>query len=594
MVFSQIALSLVLSTVTIGIVFFIRNVFQKHLSLKWRYRMWYLVLAALTLPFLPIKQVQGLSSFFSQAVHSQDSGSESAALQQGTTTTTDWMADFGASVSQADYTWIQSGFLLAWVIGMAWFTWVTIHSAYRLNRLICLSTSVENKAVLTQYEWCLEQVQLKSKPILLESSLIKSPLTYGLFHTYLVVPHQMDKQLNDTDIKHILLHELHHVKHHHPKTNYLFVLFQIIYWFHPFVWKAFSEMRLDRELSCDAGVLDSLGARSSKAYGLTILRFIEKKNNHASFSGLINGFGGAKKQIKKRIEHIVSFQTDTTARGIKSALLFSAIGIFVVSQIPFLAAVAATENDYVFSGNHVVSEELGTYFDGKTASFVLYSQNKDQYEIYNKEQSTKRVSPNSTYKIYSALIGLETNAIQPEQTAMTWDGTYYEYDEWNQDQTLETAMGHSVNWYFQEIDQHVQQEAIQSYVNQLNYGNRNVASTENPFWLESSLTISPIEQVELLNAVFTNEQFFHTEAIDTVKNAMKVAEQPDRTLYGKTGTGIINNEAVNGWFIGFVETSEDTWFFATNIQEDEEAWGSEAAQATYAILEDKGIYKGGN
>ncbi|WP_054706569.1 M56 family metallopeptidase [Bacillus sp. JCM 19041] len=335
MVFSQMALSLVLSTVTIGIIFLIRRMFQKQLSVKWRYRMWYLLLAALALPFLPIKHVQGLRSFFPQTVDSPDSGSGGAvALQQGTTNN-DWMADFGASVSQADYTWIQSGFLLVWIIGMIWFAWITIHSAYRLNRLIRHSARVESNAVLTQYEWCLEQLQPISKPILLESPLIKSPLTYGLFNTYLVLPQQMGKQLEETDIKHILLHELHHVKQHHPKTNYLFVLFQIIYWFHPFVWKAFNEMRLDRELSCDAAVLDSLGARSSKAYGLTILRFIEKKNEHASFSGLINGFGGAKKQIKKRIEHIVSFQTDTTARGIKSALLFVGIASLSLAKSLF-------------------------------------------------------------------------------------------------------------------------------------------------------------------------------------------------------------------------------------------------------------------
>ncbi|MGO0943735.1 penicillin-binding transpeptidase domain-containing protein, partial [Clostridioides difficile] len=34
-----------------------------------------------------------------------------------------------------------------------------------------------------------------------------------------------------------------------------------------------------------------------------------------------------------------------------------------------------------------------------------------QYHIYNKEKSKTRISPNSTYKIYSALLGLENGII---------------------------------------------------------------------------------------------------------------------------------------------------------------------------------------
>ena len=45
------------------------------------------------------------------------------------------------------------------------------------------------------------------------------------------------------------------------------------------------------------------------------------------------------------------------------------------------------------------------------------------------------------------------------------------------------------------------------------------------------------------------------------------------TLYGKTGTGRVDGKDVNGWFIGYIETADNTYFFATNIGADSDATG---------------------
>ena len=38
------------------------------------------------------------------------------------------------------------------------------------------------------------------------------------------------------------------------------------------------------------------------------------------------------------------------------------------------------------------------------------------------EHASTRVSPNSTYKIYDALWGLEENIITPQNSLLIWDG----------------------------------------------------------------------------------------------------------------------------------------------------------------------------
>ena len=44
-----------------------------------------------------------------------------------------------------------------------------------------------------------------------------------------------------------------------------------------------------------------------------------------------------------------------------------------------------------------------------------------------------------------------------------------------------------------------------------------------------------------------------------LKNAIKIASTPNGNFYGKTGTGRVNGQDINGWFIGYVETSDNSY-----------------------------------
>lgn len=143
-----------------------------------------------------------------------------------------------------------------------------------------------------------------------------------------------------------------------------------------------------------------------------------------------------KKQIKKRIIEIASFQADSKLQHVKSIGIFLLTGLFIVTQIP-LASVMANDNNRYTSFNHdqIYEEDLSDYFKNDEGSFVLYDMQKDAYHIYNEDQSTSRISPDSTYKIYSALFGLEENVITPAQSMIEWDGVEQPYEQWNGDQT---------------------------------------------------------------------------------------------------------------------------------------------------------------
>ena len=52
----------------------------------------------------------------------------------------------------------------------------------------------------------------------------------------------------------------------------------------------------------------------------------------------------------------------------------------------------------------------------------------------------------------------------------------------------------------------------------------------------------------------------------------------------------MDGQDVNGWFIGFVEVSDNTYFFATNIGADDGASGSNASKITLSILSGMNIW----
>ena len=101
------------------------------------------------------------------------------------------------------------------------------------------------------------------------------------------------------------------------------------------------------------------------------------------------------------------------------------------------------------------------------------------------EHASTRVSPNSTYKIYDALWGLEENIITPQNSLLIWDGKDYPFEAWNTDLTLDSAMAASANWYFQTIDERLSLTRIQNYLNKIEYGNKDITGGLSSYWLES-------------------------------------------------------------------------------------------------------------
>ncbi|MGE7907220.1 BlaR1 family beta-lactam sensor/signal transducer [Peribacillus sp. NPDC094092] len=591
MFLTHFIIGLLVSSFSVAVILLIRKWFGGQLTAKWHYHLWMFLFMALALPFIPT-DLYDFSTLFNGGDPYQTNAPSSNMKMTGTdmTQSLQLIQDFSVSVNRPDLSLFNIGVMGLWISGMLLFTFTMVRGWLTLRRIRNHSSPFSNQEVLELFEECKKRLQIKKSIKIVISKKVQSPMIFGLFQTYIVLPSQHENWLSLKNYEYIFLHELSHYKNKDLLTNYVILFYQIIYWFNPLVWLAFREMRLDREIACDTSVLQLLDDHSFREYGNTIINFLDLSKRSSTLQ-TVTHLNGSKLQIKKRIERISAYKHSTKKSLRKSVFIYVLASMVLTIQLPFVSAFA-TENDrYYFKNDGVVFEDLHPFFKGYEGSFVLYDHDAQQYRIYNEEKSTLRVSPDSTYKIYSSLFALESNVISPEESTLSWDGTEQPYDAWNMDQDVSSALQNSVNWYFQELDHRTGFETIQSNLQAINYGNTDVSGGLGEFWLESSLKISPVEQVQLLQAFYYNQLGYKERHIQAVKEALILEKNEEARLSGKTGTGTVNGKNINGWFIGYVETKANTYFFATNIQNEDDSSGSKAGEITLSILKDLGIYK---
>lgn len=582
--------------IIIGFLIIVKRAFKNYLTSRMQFNLWFLLLGILAVPFVPFRpasftQVLALFNAWKNAASSNNGTITEGVLNPNTSDAVNQMNDFALSVSRETPSIIGLILCGVWLVGILAMILLVIKSVSRLNAMKKSALPPQNKAVRILYHNCLKEMKIKRNIPVYSTAFLKSPVIVGLFNPRIYLPIHLISDFNAADMRYMLLHELQHYRHKDALASYLMNFFGVLYWCNPCVWYALKEMRNEREVACDTSVLKLLDESDYENYGNTLINFAEKVSlTPFPFAA---GISGSMKQMQQRIANISSYKKPSVFRKLKGFTAFVTIGVILFALAPMLSTYAAEQSRYQWniSAEKVSTIDLSAYFSGYEGSFVLYDLNGDTWNIYDMEQATLRTAPNSTYKIYDALFGLEESVIAPNDSFMTWNGTDYPFEAWNADQDLYSAMQSSVNWYFEEIDRQIGSSAIQGYIRKIGYGNENINASLSSYWMQGTLKISPVEQVQLLTALHSNRFDFTPENINAVKSAICLFSSEGKNFYGKTGTGRVDGQDVNGWFVGYIETAGNAYFFATNIQAAENATGSKASEISLSILSDIGIWE---
>jgi beta-lactamase class D len=159
----------------------------------------------------------------------------------------------------------------------------------------------------------------------------------------------------------------------------------------------------------------------------------------------------------------------------------------------------------------------------------------------------KRLPPCSTFKLPLAAMALDAGILD-EKTVLRWDKTPQRIKSWEQDADAKAWLKESIVWFSQRLTPQLGLPKIQKYLKDYNYGNQDFSGGITTAWLESSLQISPEEQLKFLEKL---------PSLPSGKRAIALLPA-DGDVRGKTGSCMTPHI---GWFVGYYKDRPFVYVF---------------------------------
>jgi beta-lactamase regulating signal transducer with metallopeptidase domain len=321
----------------IAFVLIVQRLFRKQLSAAARHLLWLSVLLSLSIPFgwnlhlASFPTSDASVSRLDSTQHSVDSTTtdmlivsesgltethnigtqDNLALQEKNT----FLGNTWAAISQ-NY---SIALTLFWLGGVIVFLSLTLARAHYFHRTKASASPAPSNTFAT-FQTCKLELGITTSIQLLSTPEIQSPITVGWLRPAVILPHNLDQHLTPATLKHVLLHELGHIKRHDILLNWLACIINILHWFNPAVWFACKRMRMDMEMACDALVLSHLDKSQRKSYGATLIEISEiPRTSPKALTTL--GILENHTELKERLNMIKEF----TTMNIKNTILFGLI-----------------------------------------------------------------------------------------------------------------------------------------------------------------------------------------------------------------------------------------------------------------------------
>jgi len=197
-------------------------------------------------------------------------------------------------------------------------------------------------------------------------------------------------------------------------------------------------------------------------------------------------------------------------------------------------------------------------------TFVLYDAQTEQLTGHDRARAETRFIPASTFKIPNSLIGLSTGAVSSVDEVLPYGGKPQPFKAWEKDMGLREAIKASSVPVYQELARRIGLERMSVNVANLGFGNGEIGSVVDNFWLVGPLKISAVEQTQFLTRLARQQLPFPPQAQAQVRELVQLERGEGWTLYGKTGWATTYTPKL-GWWVGWVEQNGKLYSFALNM-----------------------------
>lgn len=218
--------------------------------------------------------------------------------------------------------------LLLCIILMAFISFLRV--IRQIRNYFFLKQVIQNNTQLPLSKWELKQfdkmkcqMKMKRKIKLIKLSNISDPFSVGIIHPIIAIPNKMPIQPQMFQM--ILVHELAHVKHKDSIFNFIGYIIMSIHWFNPFCCTYLNALKESHELYSDETVIETFPNIDKLVYCSLIIQLSTEKDTIEDLFTL-NFTGNKKKQLKRRIDHLINSQHSNFGMPLFSGILILNLG----------------------------------------------------------------------------------------------------------------------------------------------------------------------------------------------------------------------------------------------------------------------------
>jgi beta-lactamase class D len=271
-------------------------------------------------------------------------------------------------------------------------------------------------------------------------------------------------------------------------------------------------------------------------------------------------------------ESLNSLLKTMNSRG--AHLLLFVFFFIVMFAVPFVASAEEI----------IVKDELLEVMskNGVDGAFVGYDVKTDRLILVNVQRARQRLNPASTFKIANSLIALETGVVRDENEIIPYRSDAPPLiKEWARDMSMREAIKLSNVPIYQELARRIGLARYHEWLTHLSYGNAEIGSVVDRFWLDGPLAISAVEEAHFVAKLAQRKLPLSRRAQDIVCDILKYETAKDYTLFAKTGWCRSCRPQI-GWWVGWVQRHETVFAFALNI----DVVGPEDLEKRIAVAKD--------
>ncbi|MCY6356253.1 M56 family metallopeptidase [Clostridium sp. ZS2-4] len=323
-IFEVIVLSSLIGSVIVLMILIIKVIFRNKLNPTFHYYIWIILLIKLIIPFgpqTPLNISNIYQNFYTRSTTNENMQKTQIKFSKQLKNT-----DLEGSVAISTFEHSNNSgisndinipsknkvnfekvFCFIWISGVVLLIGILVAGHKKLREII--NTSIKNinsthKEILYN---CMKAMNIQTDVELLYSQKIGSPSLCGFIKPKILIPVSVAINISNEEFKHIIMHELTHLKNKDIFINWVITLLSIIYWFNPILLYGFHKMRQDCEVSCDGQVISYLNKGENIQYGNTIIRVLELGRNSNRIVGTTSMVMNSG-EIKRRIIMISEYK----------------------------------------------------------------------------------------------------------------------------------------------------------------------------------------------------------------------------------------------------------------------------------------------